>query len=106
MEEKRACAPFQLSTEDGIRTSRRHNLQSQNWFLLAAADAERIDITLPIHPMSLSDVFDFNDFLQLAEGAVDEHRESGGSFSRGEAIYERNTATLKVLGHADRDALW
>ncbi|KVW97190.1 DUF1415 domain-containing protein [Thiobacillus denitrificans] len=40
---------------------------------LAAADPEAIDTTLLIHPTLLPDFLDFNDFLQLAEAAVDEH---------------------------------
>jgi hypothetical protein len=40
---------------------------------LAAADPEDIDTTLLIHPTLLPDFLDFNDFLQLAEAAVDEH---------------------------------
>jgi len=40
---------------------------------LAAADPEEIDTTLLIHPTLLPDFLDFNDFLQLAEAAVDEH---------------------------------
>lgn len=41
--------------------------------LLAAADPEEIDTTLLIHPTLLPDFLDFNDFMQLAEAAVDEH---------------------------------
>ena len=40
---------------------------------LAAADPNEIDTTLLIHPTLLPDFLDFNDFLQLAEAAVDEH---------------------------------
>ena len=40
---------------------------------LAAADPDAIDTTLLIHPMLLPDFLDFNDFMQLAEAAVDEH---------------------------------
>lgn len=40
---------------------------------LAAADPDEIDTTLLIHPTLLPDFLDFNDFLQLAEAAVDEH---------------------------------
>jgi hypothetical protein len=41
--------------------------------LLADADPEEIDTTLLIHPTLLPDFLDFNDFMQLAEAAVDEH---------------------------------
>ncbi len=41
--------------------------------LLAAADPDEIDTTLLIHPTLLPDFLDFNDFMQLAEAAVDEH---------------------------------
>jgi len=41
--------------------------------VLAAADPEDIDTTLLIHPTLLPDFLDFNDFMQLAEAAVDEH---------------------------------
>ena len=44
---------------------------------LAAADPEEIDTTLLIHPSLLPDFLDFNDFLQLAEAAVDEHQLEG-----------------------------
>ena len=40
---------------------------------LAAADPEAVDTTLLIHPALLADFLDFNDFLQIAEAAVDEH---------------------------------
>jgi hypothetical protein len=40
---------------------------------LAAADPEAVDTTLLIHPTLLPDFLDFNDFMQLAEAAVDEH---------------------------------
>ena len=44
---------------------------------LAAADPERVDTTLLIHPGLLHDFLDFNDFLQIAEAAVDEHQLEG-----------------------------
>lgn len=40
---------------------------------LAAAAPELIDTTLLVHPTLLPDFLDFNDFLQLADAAVDEH---------------------------------
>jgi len=40
---------------------------------LAAADPEVVDTILLIHPTLLPDFLDFNDFLQLAEAAVEEH---------------------------------
>lgn len=40
---------------------------------LAATDPEAVDTTLLIHPTLLPDFLDFNDFMQLAEAAVDEH---------------------------------
>jgi uncharacterized protein len=40
---------------------------------LAAADPEAVDTTLLIHPTLLADFLDFNDFMQLADAAVDEH---------------------------------
>jgi hypothetical protein len=40
---------------------------------LAAADPDKIDTTLLVHPTLLPDFLDFNDFLQLAEAAVEEH---------------------------------
>ncbi|MDP3586275.1 MAG: DUF1415 domain-containing protein [Thiobacillus sp.] len=40
---------------------------------LAAADPEAVDTTLLIHPTLLPDFLDFNDFMQLAEAAIDEH---------------------------------
>ena len=44
---------------------------------LAAADPEAVDTTLLIHPTLLPDFLDFNDFMQLAEAAVDEHGLAG-----------------------------
>ena len=44
---------------------------------LAAADPEEVDTTLLIHPTLLPDFLDFNDFLQIAEAAVDEHELEG-----------------------------
>lgn len=40
---------------------------------LAAADPEAVDTTLLIHPTLLPDFLDFNDFMQLADVAIDEH---------------------------------
>ena len=44
---------------------------------LAAADPEEVATTLLIHPTLLPDFLDFNDFLQIAETAVDEHQLEG-----------------------------
>ena len=44
---------------------------------LAAADPGEIDTTLLIHPTLLPDFLDFNDFMQLAEAAVEEHELEG-----------------------------
>lgn len=44
---------------------------------LAAADPEEVDTTLLIHPSLLADFLDFNDFLQIAEAAIDEHQLEG-----------------------------
>ena len=41
--------------------------------LLVATPAEEIDTTLLIHPTLFNDFLDFNDFLEVAEGVVDEH---------------------------------
>ena len=41
--------------------------------LLVATPAEEIDTTLLIHPGLFDDFLDFNDFLEIAEGVVDEH---------------------------------
>jgi len=41
--------------------------------LLVATPAEQIDTTLLIHPTLFKDFLDFNDFLEVAEGLVDEH---------------------------------
>ncbi len=53
---------------DGFLEDLDHELD----FLAAAAPAE-VDTTLLIHPALLADFLDFNDFMQLAEAAVDEH---------------------------------
>ena len=39
---------------------------------LAEASAELVDTTLLIHPQVLTDFLDFNDFLDVADGIVDE----------------------------------
>ena len=41
--------------------------------LLVATPASAIDTTLLIHPTLFKDFLDFNDFLEVAEGVVDEH---------------------------------
>ena len=41
--------------------------------LLVATPASAIDTTLLIHPTLFEDFLDFNDFLEVAEGVVDEH---------------------------------
>ena len=45
--------------------------------LLVATPAEQIDTTLLIHPTLFEDFLDFNDFLEVAEGVVDEHELEG-----------------------------
>ena len=39
---------------------------------LAEANAEQVDTTLLIHPQVLTDFLDFNDFLDVADGIIDE----------------------------------
>jgi hypothetical protein len=41
--------------------------------LLVATPAEEVDTTLLIHPTLFEDFLDFNDFMEIAEGVVDEH---------------------------------
>jgi hypothetical protein len=41
--------------------------------LLVATSPEELDTTLLIHPTLFDDFLDFNDFLEVAEGVVDEH---------------------------------
>jgi hypothetical protein len=45
--------------------------------LLAHADPEQLDTTLLIHPLVLSDFLDYNDFLEIADRAVDELKLTG-----------------------------
>jgi hypothetical protein len=45
--------------------------------LLADADPERIDTTLLIHPHALGDFLDYNDFLDIADAALDEQELDG-----------------------------
>jgi hypothetical protein len=45
--------------------------------LLVATPAEETDTTLLIHPSLFEDFLDFNDFLEIAEGVVDEHELEG-----------------------------
>ncbi len=44
---------------------------------LAAADPAMIETTLLIHPQVLTDFLDFNDFLEVADGAIDDLGLSG-----------------------------
>lgn len=39
--------------------------------LLAAADADKVDTTLLIHPQVLNDFLDYNDFLDVADAAIE-----------------------------------
>jgi uncharacterized protein len=41
--------------------------------LMVATPVSEIDTTLLIHPTLFEDFLDFNDFLEVAEGVVDEH---------------------------------
>lgn len=45
--------------------------------LLVATPASEIETTLLIHPTLFGDFLDFNDFLEVAEGVVDEHELEG-----------------------------
>ena len=45
--------------------------------LLVATPAGEIDTTLLIHPTLFDDFLDFNDFLEIAEGVLDEHGLAG-----------------------------
>jgi len=45
--------------------------------LLVATPAEEIDTTLLIHPTLFDDFLDFNDFMEIADGVVDEHELEG-----------------------------
>ena len=45
--------------------------------LLVTTPATEIDTTLLIHPTLFEDFLDFNDFLEVAEGVVDEHALEG-----------------------------
>ena len=45
--------------------------------LLVATPAEEVDTTLLIVPTLFDDFLDFNDFLEVAEGVVDEHELEG-----------------------------
>ena len=44
---------------------------------LATADPNEVDTTLLVHPTLLPDFLDFNDFMQLADAAVEEHELDG-----------------------------
>jgi len=45
--------------------------------LLVDTPAEKIDTTLLIHPTLFDDFLDFNDFMEIAEGVLDEHELEG-----------------------------
>ncbi len=57
---------------DGLLEDLDHELD-----FLAAAEPSEVDTTLLIHPTLLPDFLDFNDFMQLAEAAVEEHHLEG-----------------------------
>ena len=44
---------------------------------LAAANPDEVDTTLLVHPTLLPDFLDFNDFMQLADAAVEDHELEG-----------------------------
>jgi len=52
---------------EGLLADLVHELQ-----FLAAADPETVDTTLLIHPRALNDFLDYNDFLDVADNAIDE----------------------------------
>lgn len=54
-------------TEEALVEDLLHELQ-----LLAASDAGDVETTLLIHPRVLSDFLDYNDFLEIADAAVEE----------------------------------
>lgn len=57
----------QATDEEGLLDDLLHELQ-----LLASADAGDIETTLVIHPYVLRDFLDYNDFLDIADAAVEE----------------------------------
>jgi len=54
-------------TEEGLIEDLLHELQ-----LLAASDPGDVETTLLVHPRVLTDFLDYNDFLDIADAAVDE----------------------------------
>lgn len=57
----------QAETEEALIEDLLHELQ-----LLASADPGDIETTLLVHPRVLGDFLDYNDFLDIADAAVDE----------------------------------
>mgnify|MGYP006203296229 FL=1 len=57
----------QASDEEGLLQDLLHELQ-----LLASADPGDIETTLLVHPFVLRDFLDYNDFLDIADAAVEE----------------------------------
>ena len=57
----------QATDEEGLLDDLLHELQ-----LLASADPGDIETTLLIHPYVLADFLDYNDFLDIADAAVEE----------------------------------
>ncbi len=55
------------STEEALLEDLLHELQ-----LLAASDPQDVDTTLLVHPHVLGDFLDYNDFLDIADAAVEE----------------------------------
>jgi uncharacterized protein len=55
------------TTAEALLQDLMHELQ-----LLAAADPEAIDTTLLVHPQVLGDFLDYNDFLDVADAALEE----------------------------------
>jgi hypothetical protein len=52
---------------DGLLADLVHELH-----LLAAADPEKLETTLLIHPHALNDFLDYNDFLDVADAAIED----------------------------------
>lgn len=57
----------QATDEEGLLQDLLHELQ-----LLAAADPGDVETTLLVHPFVLRDFLDYNDFLDIADAAVEE----------------------------------
>ena len=72
---------------------------------LASTDPKEVDTTLLVHPTLFGDFLDFNDFLQLADAAVEEHELEGiGNIIVSETLFQE-LLTVEESGCIKREGM-